>query len=275
MSIEEEGRSLELVTSFRTDYGQGDSYQKSIVPSPSGRLYGTIGTDGCLLVWEKNELVNEIDAGSEVMGAAFLPNEKSLFYATNDSIFSHKTGANDSTFIQKGKEGMEYRCLACTKDQIIVVENHKDRSGSFITAYSVDEFRLLRSRKLPVKKAVTGIALSNDGDSLAFCSADGTVGIMSASTFKVLKTIPNLHSLSITAVQVFSVDGVLFLLSGSPDGNVKITKLGTSSSVIFWLVLFALLALLVSYLVQTYPQHTSELIKFAEQHVDQWLSKLQ
>lgn len=275
VALEDEGRAMELVTSFGTDFGQGDSYQKAIVTCPASDLFCTIGTDSYARIWLNGELQHEIHAGEEIVSAAFTSDASCLIFATASQIKIYSLKTKQSELVQKPRDKHEYRCLAATSDKLLVVENRRDRSGSRISSWSLDHLRLLRSKTLPVKKAVTTIATSQEGDYVAFSSADGTVGILSTSTLGVVRTISNLHSLSVTSVQITgSADG-LCLISGSPDGTVKITKCRPKGSFPFLILLFALLAVIISYLVKVYPEATIELTTMMEDYIEHLLGKLQ
>lgn len=274
MALEDEGRSMELVTSFRTDFGQGDSYQKTIITCPGTDLFCTIGTDSYARIWLYGELKHEIHAGEEVISAAFNADASCLIIATAAHIKIYSLKTKQTELVQKPRDNHEYRCLLATGDKLLVVENRKDRSGSRISSWSLSNLRLLRSTTLSVKKAVTTIATTKEGDFLAFSSADGTVGILSTSTLGVIRTVSNLHSLSVTSVQITnSVEG-LCLISGSPDGTVKITKCRPQRSFSFVILLFTLLAIIISYLVKAYPEQTLELIHITEDYVENLLGKL-
>jgi WD40 repeat protein len=260
---------LHLVKSFQTvEFGgvEDDPYQKIVKFAPDGSISATSGSDQSIKVWKEAKMLFRIDSG-EVFDFSFGPGSRRLFYTTNNALVSYDLEQKTSRELAKPLSRFQFSCVLALRSGLVVVENSADRCKS--TLIFRDFEGILARLSLPVRKAVTSVAVDHEESCLAFGCADGSVGLVLLASRKLIFLQYHLHSFAVTSVQVSSIDGKDFLvISGSPDGNIKIKKgpLRTSAPSLLFTILIFVLALLVvyaAYLIQNDPEYVHEVIEHA------------
>ncbi|TIB13542.1 hypothetical protein E3P89_01175 [Wallemia ichthyophaga] len=136
---------------------------------------------------------------------------------------------------------------------------HKKKAArpSFLTAWDVSTWSVVRSVTL-ADKPITACDLSEDGQLIAFASADLSLGIVSAKTLAPLVRILSAHSFPVTCLSFDPTATVL--ASGSPDNSVRLIQVpqdlaaGDSARAFVHALVIAILIALLAVLLQLYQK---------------------
>ncbi|TIA93616.1 hypothetical protein E3P99_00035 [Wallemia hederae] len=127
----------------------------------------------------------------------------------------------------------------------------------FLTAWDTNSWTVIRSVRL-ADKPVTACDLSEDGQLIAFASADLSVGIVSAKTLAPLVRILSAHSFPVTCLSFDPTATVL--ASGSPDNSMRLVQVppdlaaGDSARAFVQALVIAILIGLLAVLLQLYQR---------------------
>ena len=110
-----------------------------------------------------------------------------------------------------------------------MVLNAKSKKSAIIQRYSIGNKKLLSSTDV-YNKPITALAISQDGEWLAFGTSDLAITIVSSQTLKKHVKIPNAHGFPVTCIDMNASNSLV--VSGSADGTCSVSSLvvGPSSS---------------------------------------------
>ncbi|TIC45522.1 WD40 repeat-like protein [Wallemia mellicola] len=100
-------------------------------------------------------------------------------------------------------------------------QKKKGARPGFLTVWDTNTWKVIRTVTL-ADKPVTACDLSEDGQLIAFASADLSVGIVSAKTLAPLVRILSAHSFPVTCLSFDPTATVL--ASGSPDNSLRLVQ---------------------------------------------------
>lgn len=208
--------------------------------------------DGFIRVWNGNGKVGEIESG-EASDLSFNRDGSCLAYTSTKSLNLYDISNSAEIRKLSASKDCQFRCIHwLSDDRILVIENSVDRKQSKLVIFSDSQLKVSKVRTIPVKKSVSATAIDSSESLLSFGCADGTVGVFSLLSMKVIVLIPNYHSFAVTSVQLATTETHILLISGSPDGFLKIVKRLKSSSPTrsIVLVVMVILVAIVAFLVQ-------------------------
>lgn len=122
----------------------------------------------------------------------------------------------------------------------------------FVSKWNTESWTIEKSRKVG-EKGITCIDLSADGRLLGYGSSELSIGLLDATTLAPYATILKAHEFPPTVVK-FNPSATL-LVSGSPDNSLRVVSIPanvTTSSSGLYLFILAIIAIIVSILLQLY-----------------------
>lgn len=245
---------LSLCKSFQTDHGTEDAYQKLVRHSATGSSFLTLGTDGVVRVWNREKMLFEL--GEQVIDAEFNSDTSVVYYFTAVQAFVYDVKKRKDVGKMVAPADFVYRTLYFHRSAVYIIVNSKDRSQSRLLVLDADGNQR-KDIKLPVRKAVTAFSMDERGKAIVYGCADGSIGALSRTTLTSLYFKENAHSFAVTSIQVTQRNDQFIIMSGSADGNVRLTLIGGSSSsswLTYFLIFLAIIVLSLAYLHQVHPE---------------------
>ncbi|KAL9558123.1 hypothetical protein MBANPS3_001072 [Mucor bainieri] len=231
---------LELEKAVNTlESKKAEDYQRVVRFNESGTLVATGTTDGRVQVFKYPDFENvspaiTVSQDDEVLDVDInLENEKLTCVLRDGLKLINLRGKNvgqvvqtisSATVIKKGTA--HFRAFrygrGFTKNFGFAVVNGVTKPAAYIVkydAYSLDQVKVTKVGNKPI----TAFAISQDGAILAFASADLSITLLDALSFRTLAKIKDAHGFSITCIAV-SPDRRL-LASASADNTCRIVSL--------------------------------------------------
>ncbi|KAI8638978.1 WD40-repeat-containing domain protein [Parasitella parasitica] len=264
---------LELEKAINTlKSNKAKDYQKVVRFNEKGTLVATGTTDRQVQVFKYPEFdsvsqaitVSE-DEKEEVLDVDInLENEKLTCVLANNLKLINLRGKNVGQVVQTissstiiiRKNTVKFRAFrygrGFSKDFGFAVANGFTKPGAYIAkydAYSLDQIKVVKVGNKPI----TAFAISQDGAVLAFASADLSITLLDAASFRILTRIKDAHGFSITCIAV-SPDRRL-IASASADNTCRIVSLpiqfgnGLSINPIYTLVLACTVAAILVWIL--------------------------
>ncbi|CEP16695.1 hypothetical protein [Parasitella parasitica] len=233
---------LELETAISTLKSEDpEDYQKVVRFNEKGTLVATGTTDRQVQVFKYPEFesisqaitVSE-DENDEVLDVDINLESEKLTCVLRDNLkLINLRGKNVGQVVQTisrstitNKDTVQFRAFrygrGFTKDFGFAVANGTTKPGAYIAkydAYTLDQIKVVKVGSKPI----TAFAISKDGAVLAFASADFSITLLDALSFRTLTKINDAHGFSITCIAV-SPDRRL-LASASADNTCRIVSL--------------------------------------------------
>ncbi|CAO0801482.1 unnamed protein product [Mucor circinelloides] len=231
---------LELEKAVNTlESKKAEDYQRVVRFNESGNLVATGTTDGRVQVFKYPDFESvspaiAVSKDDEVLDVDInLENEKLTCVLRDGLKLINLRGKNVGQVVQTissatiiKKSTAHFRAFrygrGFTKDFGFAVVNGVTKSAAYIVkydAYSFDQVKVVKVGNKPI----TAFAISQDGAILAFASADLSITLLDALSFKTLAKIKDAHGFSITCIAV-SPDRRL-LASASADNTCRIVSL--------------------------------------------------
>ena len=129
--------------------------------------------------------------------------------------------------------GYGFRCVRFLQEDgtkhtfLVTIENGKGQQQPILSLWKTPSWTRHRSTTLRSRLGATSLAISENGQMIAFGAADGTVAVYDAQLYLYFYK-RELHKFIVPALAISDYGRQRLLISGSPDGTFKVTHIRRS-----------------------------------------------